>query len=243
MPVVLDSMSTGKFFHEGLGHLSESDFQVRGIPIDAPLYGKPISNVSLDVSDVGIIEKGAWVPCDDEGIVKEETTLVERGILKGRLHTIETAIMMGESPTGNGRSSCYKYPILVRQTNTVVKEGDYTLEELLKEIKNGLFIEKGYAGHYDYTGSFSVRALYGREIIKGEITNNYVVNLQVLGCVKSFKKIVGLTRNANTYLNLFHGCGKMKQSVIVGHRAPEMGLLETCVKPAPPPDIFRINKL
>jgi TldD protein len=76
---------------------------------------------------------------DDEGVCTGKTVLVEDGVLVGRLHSRETAGIMGEKPTGNARALNYTFPPLVRMRNTCIAPGNSAFEDMIKDVKLGLY--------------------------------------------------------------------------------------------------------
>jgi len=146
--VVLDPVLAGVFVHEAFGHLSEADHiyenpQLREIMV----LGRRFGGKHLNIVD------GAAVPgyrgsfkYDDEGMSGTRTYLIKEGILNSRLHSRETAAIMGEQPTGNARAISYQFPPIVRMTNTFIEPGTTTLEEMLSEIKEGVYAREWYGG-------------------------------------------------------------------------------------------------
>ncbi|MDO8636443.1 MAG: TldD/PmbA family protein, partial [Dehalococcoidia bacterium] len=58
----------------------------------------------------------------------------------------ETAAKMGEKPTGNARAVDYRFAPIVRMTNTIIEPGQASLEDLLKGIKEGVYVKNWYGG-------------------------------------------------------------------------------------------------
>ena len=146
--VVLDPVLAGVFVHQAFGHLSESDFvyeneQLRQIMT----LGKQFGSSQLNIID------GAAVPglrgsykYDDEGVPASKTYLIREGKLVGRLHSRETAAKMNEEPTGNARAINYRYPPIVRMTNTYIEPGEVSFEDMIGDIKEGIYAKNWYGG-------------------------------------------------------------------------------------------------
>ncbi len=139
-PVILDPRLAGVFVHEAFGHLSEADFvyenpQARSMMTLGRRFGSDIVNIGDDGSAAGL--RGT-LPYDDEGTPTQNTRLIEKGILVGRLHSRETAGAMGERPTGNARAISYRHAPIVRMTNTYIAGGQGTLEDLVQGVKLGV---------------------------------------------------------------------------------------------------------
>jgi len=146
--VVLDPILAGVFVHEAFGHLSESDFvyeneQLREIMTLGKTFGGPILNVVDSAATPGL--RGSF-KYDDEGIPATKTYLIKEGKLVGRLHSRETAAKMGEKPTGNARAINYRHPPIVRMTNTYIEPGNCTFNEMIADIKEGVYAKNWYGG-------------------------------------------------------------------------------------------------
>lgn len=139
--VILSPDMGGLFVHEAFGHLSEADFQADNPQAQEMMpmgrrFGRPILNIIDDGSLPGL---RGYLKYDDEGVPTRETYLVREGVLVGRLHQRESAGMMGEGLTGNARATFYRYPPIVRMTNTMIAAGTTTFEEMLADIKLGVY--------------------------------------------------------------------------------------------------------
>jgi len=146
--VVLDPVLAGVFTHEAFGHLSESDFvyendRLRQIMTLGRRFGSNELNIVDDATIPGL--RGSY-KYDDEGVPATKTYLIREGKLVGRLHSRETAAKMKEKPTGNARAIDYCYPPIVRMTNTYIEPGAASFEELIGDIKEGIYVKNWYGG-------------------------------------------------------------------------------------------------
>jgi TldD protein len=146
--VVLDPILAGVFAHEAFGHLSESDHVYENQKLlDIMVLGRKFGSKHLNIVD------GAAVPglrgsykYDDEGVPASKTYLIHEGILQGRLHSRETAAKMGEMVTGNARAINYSFPPIVRMTNTFIEPGTISFQDILSDIKEGIYAKDWYGG-------------------------------------------------------------------------------------------------
>lgn len=147
-PVVLDPILAGVFVHEAFGHLSESDFvyendRMKEIMVLGTEFGKKHLNI---VDGAAVPNLRGSYEYDDEGTPATKTDLVREGVLVGRLHSRETAGKMGEPPSGNARAIDYRFPPIVRMTNTYIENGDATFEEIIGGVKEGVYAKDWYGG-------------------------------------------------------------------------------------------------
>jgi PmbA protein len=103
---------------------------------------------------------------DDEGTPTKPNVLVDRGVLISYLHNSTTAKRFNVSSTGNAgwiRPSAW---------SLVVGGGDFGFDELLEELKNGVFmVSNWYTRFQNYsTGDFSTISRDGAFLVKeGEV--------------------------------------------------------------------------
>ena len=146
--VVLDPVLAGVFVHEAFGHLSESDFVYENDRLrQIMVLGKKFGSTELNIVDTAAIPglRGSY-KYDDEGVPATKTYLVREGELVGRLHSRETAAKMGEKPTGNARAINYRFPPIVRMTNTYIEPGSASFDEIIADIKEGVYAKNWFGG-------------------------------------------------------------------------------------------------
>jgi TldD protein len=146
--VVLDPVLAGVFVHEAFGHLSESDFVYEDDRLrEIMVLGRKFGNAELNIVDTATVPglRGSY-QYDDEGVPATKTYLIKEGRLVGRLHSRETAAKMNEKPTGNARAVNYRYPPIVRMTNTYIEPGAASFEDIIGDIKEGVYAKNWYGG-------------------------------------------------------------------------------------------------
>jgi len=146
--VVLDPVLAGVFVHEAFGHLSESDFVYENDRLRQIMtLGKQFGGKQLNIVDSATVPglRGSY-KYDDEGVPAVKTYLIREGRLVGRLHSRETAAKMNEAPTGNARAVSYRYPPIVRMTNTYIEPGTVSFTDMIADIKEGIYAKNWYGG-------------------------------------------------------------------------------------------------
>jgi TldD protein len=146
--VVLDPILAGVFCHEAFGHLSESDFvyendRMKEIMVLGTEFGQRHLNIVDGAAVPGLRGSYAY---DDEGVPAQRTDLIRDGVLVGRLHSRETAGKMGEPPSGNARAIDYRFPPIVRMTNTYIEPGGASFEDIIGDIKLGVYACNWFGG-------------------------------------------------------------------------------------------------
>ena len=146
--VILDPVLAGVFVHEAFGHLSESDFVYENERMkEIMVLGRKFGGEHLNIVDGAAIPgfRGSY-KYDDEGVSATKTYLIKEGVLVGRLHSRETAAKMDEKPTGNARALDYHHPPIVRMTNTLIEPQNVSFEDMVSDIKEGVYAKNWYGG-------------------------------------------------------------------------------------------------
>jgi TldD protein len=209
MTVVLDPGVAGTFAHESFGHGTEADQFVRDRSYLKPLLGQVVGPESLTIVDNGAYP-GGWgsIYFDDEGHPGQRTVLVDKGRFVGALHDRETAQVLHARPTGNTRRSDFLSRPFVRMTNTYTEPGDWTFEELVKEAKNGIVLERATSGIEDpLGGQMQLKVKHGHTIVNGEL-GDLVGSMALSGKVLDFLRNIRGVSKAKDFLIEPGYCGK-----------------------------------
>jgi len=229
-PVILDPELAGVFIHEAFGHLSEADFvyenpQAREMMTLGRRFGRPVLTVGDNGAAAGL--RGT-LPFDDEGTPTQDTVLIKEGVLVGRLHSRETAAHMGERATGNARAISFRHPPIVRMTNTYIANGKGTFDDLIGDIKLGVYACGAFGGQ-TMLENFSFTAAYGRMIRDGkpaELVKDVVLAGNLFQTLDRIERIAGDFR----WNQMGGGCGKGGQFPLpVTEGAPHVRIEEALV--------------
>jgi TldD protein len=82
---------------------------------------------------------------DDEGTTARRTLLIQHGVVVGHLHSRETAVAAGQAPTGHARAGSLRGPPFPRASNSFLAQGQGTLEDLLGDIPQGIYLSDSLA--------------------------------------------------------------------------------------------------
>lgn len=146
--VICDQELTGLLAHEAFGHMSEADFLYENPDLQKMMKkGKRFGPDFLNIVDDGTIEGEQGTSCyDDEGVKTRRTYLIKNGILNSRLHNRETAEKMKEEVTGNARAINFRFPPIVRMTNTFIEPSCFSFEKILQETEYGIYAKGSKGG-------------------------------------------------------------------------------------------------
>lgn len=205
MDCVLSTTLTGTLLHEAFGHGVEADLVVSNESILAGKIGEKVAASCVTMEDDPTQPLLGYYVYDHEGVKAQPTTVVKEGVLQSFLHSRETASRLDASLTGHCKAELYSYAPIVRQGNTILHAGDYTLSELL-DIKEGLFLGDSAGGQVNVgEGTFTFGTQYTREIKNGEL-GNYLKGCSLSGNVlETMKNVDAIGKEAVAGTG---GCGK-----------------------------------
>ena len=176
-PVVLDPIVAASFVGFIGGTLCADAVQ-RGRSPFAGRLGEPVASPALTLTDHATDPAGLnSSPFDAEGTPRGQTPLIEAGKLAAYLHDSYTARReqasgaAGASTTANASRAGYRSPPSVSTSNLIIAPGAQTLEELLGEAGEGVYVTDVaglHSGVNPVSGTFSVGAT-GRLIKGGQL--------------------------------------------------------------------------
>ena len=170
-PVVFHPSITGLLVHEALGHNAEADLVWTGESIlEGKLGEKIASSLVTIVDDATIPNSYGSYKYDSEGTPGGRCVIIEKGILKGFLHSLETASKFGVEPNGSARAQGYSHRPVVRMSNTFMEPGEASFEEIIKPIERGIFLDRGQWGYVLVErGQYTCHAGSARMIEHGQL--------------------------------------------------------------------------
>jgi TldD protein len=135
--------------HESCGHPSEADrilgreaAQAGKSFIKPSMLGQRIGNEYATVIDDPTIPGSyGFYLYDDEGVAARARYLYKEGAINEFLHNRATAKTFGVESNAAARTMDYASEPIVRMANTYLKPGDHRFEELLEDIKLGVYMK------------------------------------------------------------------------------------------------------
>ena len=223
MPVILGSGWPGVLLHEAIGHGLEGDFNRKGSSVFSGRVGEKVASEKCTIVDNGTIEnRRGSLTIDDEGTPTQETTLIEKGILKGYMMDKMNGRLMNKPSTGNGRRESYAHIPMPRMTNTYMLNGEDKFEDMVSSVDDGIYAKNFDGGQVDITsGKFVFSANEAYLIKNGKITTP-IKGATLIG---SGDEVLHQISMVGDDLKLDPGigvCGKDGQSVPVGVGQPSL---------------------
>ncbi|MEM2926133.1 MAG: TldD/PmbA family protein [Candidatus Bathyarchaeia archaeon] len=171
--VVLDQKVGGLFVHEAFGHNSEGDLVFGGQSIVSDKLGQMVASELVTIIDDPTMPRNGHFIYDHEGTRAKPHIIVDRGILKGFLHSLESAAKLKAEPQGSARAQSHQFPPIVRMSNTYFAPGDFSLEEILEDIDLGVYLSGSQYGYVETEkGQFTCKVEEGWLIKDGELTEH-----------------------------------------------------------------------
>ncbi|KAA0578050.1 metalloprotease TldD [Azospirillum sp. Sh1] len=225
MTVVLGSGWPGILLHEAIGHGLEGDFNRKKTSAFSGLMGQRIAAPGVTIVDDGTIENSRGsISVDDEGTPGQCTTLIEDGILVGFMQDRMNARLMGMRPTGNGRRQSFAYNPMPRMTNTVMRNGNHTPEEIIASVKKGIYAKNFGGGQVDITNGKFVFSASEAYLIEDGKLGPAVKGATLIGNGPDSLTKVSMIGNDSRLDPGVGTCGKDGQGVPVGVGQPTLKL-------------------
>ncbi len=134
--------------------------------------GATIASEKLTIYDDGLYPGGFRTSVfDGEGVPRQKTKIVEKGVLLNFLYDHYSAKKDGVESTGNASRAGYLSTTEIEPSNFHLTPGTVTSEELIEEVDDGLLVYYLQGAHSSnpVTGEFSVVATPAWKVKRGEI--------------------------------------------------------------------------
>jgi TldD protein len=205
MDVILSPELSGIAAHESVGHPQEADrilgregAQAGESYLKKDSIGYKIGSKEANISDdPNILHSNGFCPIDDEGVRATKRRLIVEGEITEFLQNRSTAAELRVSNNGSARSVSFNREPIIRMSNTFVEPGDYTTEELVKEVRRGIYLKSFTEWNIDdkrlnqrYVGLEAYRIKNGQigEMVKAPVLE--ITTPALWGSVKARGKVM-----------------------------------------------------
>ena len=226
---ILAPSLSGMLAHEAFGHGTEGDMFLKKRARGQHYIGKQVASPLInmwDSADMNSISKanGSFF-FDHEGTLAKKVDIIKDGILVSGINDKYSAMKLNAELTSNSRAESFKNKVYTRMTNTCFDAGTSRVEDMIKSIKNGFFIDKATNGMEDPKGwGMQLEALYAEEIKDGQLTGKVYSPVIITGYVPDILKSVTHVSNEFEISTLGY-CGKgHKEWVKVTDGGPHLKL-------------------
>ncbi|MEM2122350.1 MAG: TldD/PmbA family protein [Candidatus Bathyarchaeia archaeon] len=149
MDLILGPEVVGIICHEACGHPQEADrilgreaAQAGESYVTPEMLGFKIGSEAVTIIDDPTFERGfGSYSFDDEGVKARPRVLIKEGKINEFLQNRETAPLFGCKSNASARAIGYDREPIIRMSNTYMKPGEHSFEELVGEVEDGVFIK------------------------------------------------------------------------------------------------------
>ena len=183
-------------------------------------YGSELLDVTFDPTRA---EQLASYGFDDDGQPAQREAVIRRGILLRPLGSSSSQARAGVAGVANARAAGWNRPPIDRMANLNLEPGESTLEELVRSVEQGVYVETNCSWSIDDSrNKFQFGCEWGRRIENGEL-RDVVKNSNYRGISATFWRNLKGVGNRDTFQVLgtpWCGKGEPNQVIRVGHAAP-----------------------
>ena len=203
MPVVLFRDSSAMLL-SAFAQMFLGDSLVKGKTLLKDRKGESIATELLTIIDDGTLEGGfSTLPYDGEGVPQKRKEVISKGVFKGFLHSLYTATLSGNEPTGNGERNGFRSLPTSGFTNLYIDKGETSFEDLLSTHRKVFLVLELMGLHTvdPVSGEFSLGA--GGVIYEGGKPLRSVRGVTIAGNILDlWNKIVAVGSDLKFYGNI-----------------------------------------
>ncbi len=235
--VIFDPQFMSLLTHEIVGHPSEGDRVLgreaawAGTAWWKGLEGETVGSEYFTAYDDPTIEGTyGFYLYDDEGVPARRKVLVDKGVIKERMHSRETAAAFGVEPNSGMRANTYEYFPIIRMSNSFWGGGDWKPEEIIADTKEGVLLTGSRSPSIDdarYQWAISAQA--GWLVKNGELVERLKNCVVTATSPVFFKSIDALADDVDVMGVSSCGKGDPLQLAAVGNGGPHMRGVATIV--------------
>jgi len=228
MTVVMAGGAGGTMIHEACGHGLEADLIQKQLSVYSGKMGDKVASELVNVIDDATVpnQYGSY-RFDDEGVPGQKTVLIENGVLKGYMYDRLTSFKDQRPSTGNGRRESYQHKPIPRMSNTYLAAGKTDPDQVIRNTKHGLLVNKMGGGQVNTTnGDFVFEVAEGYLIEDGEV-KSAVRGATLTGNGPDALRIVDMVGSDSGCA--IGTCGKDGQGVAVSDAQPTIRIPELVV--------------
>jgi PmbA protein len=194
MPIVLNHDAAESFFSNVYAAIRGTQVY-RGTTLLKDKIGQQVMSKGITLVDDPTIPRGvSSSQVDAAGLETKKITFIEDGVLKSYNLTLLEARQLGLEPIGRENGT----------TNSRILPGNVTPDELISDIKDGIYIKGFNGGSVNVNNGIHSREAYGVLIKDGKITNIPVDGFVVSGNLKDMFMNVAVANDTPKQPNTRH---------------------------------------
>ena len=161
LPVIMHPFAYGQVLQYTFSRAIKGDNVARGRSIIGDKIGETIASPKITIYDDGTHPRGMFTSIsDDEGVPRQKTPIIEKGVLRSFIWDTYWANKMGVSSTGNARRDMRQGLVEIAPTTMVIEPGVRGLDEIMSDISYGYYVHGVQGAHSSNpdSGDFSIVA-------------------------------------------------------------------------------------
>jgi len=171
----------------------------------------------LNIEDNALLDgQSGSAQFDGEGVPCKNKKIIENGKFLRLIHNSYTAGKEGIESTGNASRSSYSSVPSIGVSNFILKNGDYTKDEIIKDVKEGIILDYTGDSPNITTGDFSGLILHGNVVKNGEIKESLNETMFGINLLDLFKNIDAVSKEYNIYGGFQAPFVRIKEVRIIG---------------------------
>lgn len=216
--VILDPAMIGTALHETVGHATELDrilgeerdnfgsSFVQEHDIGSFPYASPAVSVTADATYPGGAGSYGF---DGEGVPAQRLPLIADGVLVGALNSRESAAAIGTTSAGTGRAAGWARIPMARMTNLILEPGSKTLDELVANVDDGIYIVGDATTDIDDNRELcAFGGEIGWRIRRGELAEPVAKPIIFTDSHQLLRQADAVGRREESWITGIFGCGK-----------------------------------
>jgi predicted Zn-dependent protease len=183
-------------------------------------YGSKLMNVTFDPTVSDEFASYAW---DDIGAPATREFLIQDGVLKRGLGSLESQLRAGVPGVSSQRASSWNRAPIDRMANLNLEPGTSSWDEIIGSVENGVYMESNRSWSIDdFRNKFQFGCEYAKKIENGKL-GPVLRNPNYRGVTNPFWRSltkIGSRATMGTYGTPNCGKGEPNQQIRVGHASP-----------------------
>ena len=219
MPVIMKNRLFANILGLMLGYNINAENIQKGRSTFAAKMNQQIANEDFSLIDDGTLESGNFTRSfDTDGSPTQKTEVISKGVLKNILYDNYTALKGKTKSTGNANRNYWTVPT-PSTNNLILKQGNTSLEDMIKDTKKGLFIENtiGEWLSRPTSGDLNATVTHGFLIEDGELTKpitNVVIGGNMFDILLNKLEVIG--NDVHNLFKVYSPSVKISEMTIAG---------------------------
>ncbi len=213
--IVADQEWAGILAHEAFGHGTETDMYLKDRAMGQAYTGKRVaSDITRLADDPTHPGQAATFFFDHEGASASRSLIIEDGVLKRGMTDFYSATLLGLPRSANGRRESWERKAYARMTNTFFMAGKSKPADMIKSLKDGIYLRYPSNGMEDPQGwGIQCEGLWAQRVKDGKLTDEIYSPVIMTGFVPDILQSISMVGDDLKITGLGY-CGKGHKEIV-----------------------------